>query len=160
MKVLALGGSGGMGRYAVQYLHNIKQIEKIYVADVNSLLAKKFASHFDNRVEGLKLDIRDFETLKSEMSKVDIVVNTTGPFFLFAEPILKAAIQTNTHYFDICDDWEPTEKMLQMNEDAKKNKIKEDVIRKQKESFEEAEKAKRDIQENRLNVMQEQRYHD
>ena len=123
MKVLALGGSGGMGRYAVQYLHNIKQIEKIYVADVNSLSAKKFASHFDNRVEGLKLDIRDFETLKSEMSKVDIVVNTTGPFFLFAEPILKAAIQTNTHYFDICDDWEPTEKMLQMNEDAKKANI-------------------------------------
>ena len=72
MKVLALGGSGGMGRYAVQYLHNIKQIEKIYVADVSSLSAKKFASHFDNRVEGLKLDIRDFETLKSEMSKVDI----------------------------------------------------------------------------------------
>ena len=65
MKVLALGGSGGMGRYAVQYLHNIKQIEKIYVADVNSLSVKKFASHFDNRVEGLKLDIRDFETLKS-----------------------------------------------------------------------------------------------
>ena len=111
-----------MGRYAVQYLHNIKQIEKIYVAD-NSLSAKKFASHFDNRVEGLKLDIRDFETLKSEMSKVDIVVNTTGPFFLFAEPILKAAIQTNTHYFDICDDWEKTEKMLQMNEDAKKANI-------------------------------------
>ena len=70
MKVLALGGSGGMGRYAVQYLHNIKQIEKIYVADVNSLSAKKFVSHFDNRVEGLKLDIRDFKTLKSEMSKV------------------------------------------------------------------------------------------
>ena len=55
MKVLALGGSGGMGRYAVQYLHNIKQIEKIYVADVNSLSAKKFASHFDNRCQKLIL---------------------------------------------------------------------------------------------------------
>ena len=61
MKVLALGGSGGMGRYAVQYLHNIKQIEKIYVAGVNSLSAKKFASHFDNRVVGLKLDIRELD---------------------------------------------------------------------------------------------------
>ena len=47
-----------------------------------------------------------------------------------------------------------------MTEDAKKNKIKEDVIRKQKESFEEAEKAKRDYQENRMHAMQEQRYHD
>ena len=52
MKGLALGGSDGMGRHAVQYLHNIKQIEKFYVADINSLSAKKFASHFDNRIEG------------------------------------------------------------------------------------------------------------
>ena len=47
-----------------------------------------------------------------------------------------------------------------MNEDAKKNQIKQDVLRKQKESFEEAEKAKRDYQENRVQAMHEQRYHD
>ena len=123
MKVLALGGSGGMGRYAVHYLYKIEQINKIYIADINSLSAKKFASHFDSRVEGFGLDIRDFESLKMEMSKVDIVVNTTGPFFKYAEPLLRAAIQTSTHYFDICDDWEPTEKMLQMNEEAKKANI-------------------------------------
>ena len=52
------------------------------------------------------------------MSKVDIVINTTGPFFKFGLPILKAAIDTNTHYFDICDDWEPTEKMLLLNNDC------------------------------------------
>ena len=123
MKVLALGGSGGMGRYAVQYLYKIEQIDKIYIADVNALSAKKFASYFNSRVEGFGLDIRDFESLKMEMSKVDIVVNTTGPFFKYAEPLLRAAIQTSTHYFDICDDWEPTEKMLQMNEEAKKANI-------------------------------------
>ena len=123
MKVLALGGSGGMGRYAVQYLYKIEQIDKIYIADVNASSAKKFASYFNSRVEGFGLDIRDFESLKMEMSKVDIVVNTTGPFFKYAEPLLRAAIQTSTHYFDICDDWEPTEKILQMNEDAKKANI-------------------------------------
>tara|TARA_B100001057_G_scaffold264564_1_gene264754 strand:- start:552 stop:1703 length:1152 start_codon:yes stop_codon:yes gene_type:complete len=123
MKVLALGGSGGMGRYAVQYLYKIEQIDKIYIADVNASSAKKFASYFNSRVVGFGLDIRDFQSLKMEMSKVDIVVNTTGPFFKYAEPLLKAAIQTSTHYFDICDDWEPTEKMLQMNEEAKKANI-------------------------------------
>ena len=50
------------------------------------------------------------------MSKVDIVVNTTGPFFKFAEPILRSSIETNCHYFDICDDWEPTEKMFLDNQ--------------------------------------------
>ena len=50
MKVLALGGSGGMGRYAVQYLYKIEQIDKIYIADVNASSAKKFASYFNSNL--------------------------------------------------------------------------------------------------------------
>ena len=123
MKILALGGSGGMGRFAVSSLINHEKIKKIYVADVNASSAKTFASNFDNRVEGLELDITNNESLINEMSKVDIVINTTGPFFKFGLPILKAAIETTTHYFDICDDWEPTEKMLLMNNDEKSSKI-------------------------------------
>ena len=123
MKILALGGSGGMGRFAVRSLINHKAIKKIYIADLNGSSAKEFASNFDDRVEGLELDITNNEALINEMSKVDIVVNTTGPFFKFGLPILKAAIDTNTHYFDICDDWEPTEKMLLLNNDERSSEI-------------------------------------
>ena len=123
MKILALGGSGGMGRFAVSSLINHEKIKKIYVADVNASSAKTFASNFDSRVEGIELDITNNESLINEMSKVDIVINTTGPFFKFGLPILKAAIETTTHYFDICDDWEPTEKMLLMNNNEKSSKI-------------------------------------
>ena len=123
MKILALGGSGGMGRFAVHSLINHKAVKKIYIADLNGSSAKEFASNFDDRVEGLKLDITNNEALINEMSKVDIVVNTTGPFFKFGLPILKAAIDTNTHYFDICDDWEPTEKMLLLNNDERSSEI-------------------------------------
>ena len=123
MKILALGGSGGMGRFAVKSLINHEKIKKIYVADLNASSAKNFASNFDNRVEGLELDITNNEALINEMSIVDIVVNTTGPFFKFGIPVLKAAIETNTHYFDICDDWEPTEKMLLMNNQEKSSEI-------------------------------------
>ena len=123
MKILALGGSGGMGRFAVHSLINHKAVKKIYIADLNGSSAKEFASNFDDRVEGLELDITKNEALINEMSKVDIVVNTTGPFFKFGLPILKAAIDTNTHYFDICDDWEPTEKMLLLNNDERSSEI-------------------------------------
>ena len=123
MKILALGGSGGMGRFAVRSLINHEKIKKIFVADVNAPSAKTFASNFDNKVESLELDITNNEALINEMSKVDIVVNTTGPFFKFGLPILKAAIDTSTHYFDICDDWEPTEKMLLLNNDDRSSEI-------------------------------------
>ena len=123
MKILALGGSGGMGRFAVRSLINHEKIKKIFVADINAPSAKTFASNFDNKVESLELDITNNEALINEMTKVDIVVNTTGPFFKFGLPILKAAIDTNTHYFDICDDWEPTEKMLLLNNDDRSSEI-------------------------------------
>ena len=59
MKILVLGGSGGMGRYAVRSLYNVKQIDKIYIADLNALSAIEFASNFDTNVEGFGLDIRN-----------------------------------------------------------------------------------------------------
>ena len=57
MKILALGGSGGMGRFVVRSLVNHEKIKKIFVADLNASSAKNFASNFDDRVEGLELDI-------------------------------------------------------------------------------------------------------
>ena len=44
MKILALGGSGGMGRFAVNSLIRHPQVESILVADLNESAAKIFAS--------------------------------------------------------------------------------------------------------------------
>ena len=95
MKILALGGSGGMGRYAVQSLYKHAKIKKIYVADINADAAKDFSLSFSDKVEGIGLDVTKHESLLEVMSKVDIVVNTTGPFFKFAELILRASIEAN-----------------------------------------------------------------
>ena len=57
MKVLALGGSGGMGRYAVQSLYKHPKIKKIYVADINADSAKDFSLTFSDKVEGIGLDL-------------------------------------------------------------------------------------------------------
>ena len=119
MKILALGGSGGMGRFAVHSLIKHPQVESILVADLNESAAKKFASTLSEKTSGIGIDVTDKEALERAMNDVDVVINTTGPFFKLAVPILKAAIETKTHYLDICDDWEPTEKMFLLNDKAK-----------------------------------------
>ena len=119
MKILALGGSGGMGRFAVHSLIKHPQVESILVADLNESAAKKFASTLSEKTSGIGIDVTDKEALKRAMNGVDVVINTTGPFFKLAVPILEAAIETKTHYLDICDDWEPTEKMFLLNDKAK-----------------------------------------
>ena len=123
MKVLALGGSGGMGRFSSFAISNYPNITKVTIADLNEDNAKEFSNLFDDRFTGIGLDVTDKEHLEKIMSDHDIVLNTTGPFFKFGLSILKSAIKCKCHYFDICDDWEPTEEMLKLNDEALKNEI-------------------------------------
>jgi len=118
MKILALGGSGGMGRFAVETAMNFDNIERIIVADINEKSAIDFANSMNDKVSGIGLDVTNEEKLKEIMGSVDVVINTVGPFFKFGPPVLEAAIECGCHYLDINDDWEPTIEMLKYNDNA------------------------------------------
>ncbi len=118
VKVLAIGGSGGMGRFAVREMLLCESIESVVVADVNAQSAASFAFDCGERVSSLGLDVTDPVALRNALQGIDVVVNTSGPFFKFAVPILEACIENKSHYFDICDDWEPTEEMLKLDQKA------------------------------------------
>ena len=123
MKVLCLGGSGGMGRYAARVIAKFPELEAITIADLNEEAAKEFANSFDANIKGIGLDVTDNKKMAKALQEHDLVLNTIGPFFMFGVPILKAAIENKCHYIDICDDWEPTEDMLKLDSQAKKAEI-------------------------------------
>ena len=118
MKVLALGGSGGMGRFAVETCMEFENISKVIVADINEEAAIAFSHSMNQKVSGLGLDVTDLNALKKAMEGADVVINTVGPFFKYGPPILEAAIETGCHYLDINDDWEPTIEMLKFHKKA------------------------------------------
>lgn len=103
MKILAIGGSGGMGRFAVNAVQHFEKVEKIIVADLHLESARGFADEMNDKVSAIALDVNDTLALQAALSGVDIVMNTCGPFFRFGVPILKACIDAGCHYFDICD---------------------------------------------------------
>ena len=119
MRVLALGGSGGMGRFSSFAISSNSKITKVTIADLNESSAKEFARNFDERFSGIGIDVSDKEELEKLMQNHDIVLNTTGPFFKLGVSILKSAINCKCHYLDICDDWEPTLDMLNLDSAAK-----------------------------------------
>ena len=110
MKVIITGGCGGMGRFLVRAVARLKNIESITIADLAESSAKEFAREFDHGVSGIGLDVSDYKVMSEIFECQDIVLNTTGPFFRFGKPVLEAALNSNCHYMDICDDWEPTER--------------------------------------------------
>ena len=119
MKILAIGGCGSMGRYAMRAIQNFRAIEEIIIADINKETAEVFADNLNHKVSAIRLDVNDASALKQAMEHINIVVNTCGPYFKFGAPILSAAISSGCNYIDICDDWEPTIDMMKLDAKAK-----------------------------------------
>lgn len=112
-----------MGRFSSFAISAFQNISKVTIADLNENNAVEFAKNFDDRFEGIGLDVSDIDKLEKVMKDHDVVMNTTGPFFKYGVSILKSAIKCKCHYFDICDDWEPTIEMLELSDEAFKNDV-------------------------------------
>ncbi len=119
MKLLALGGSGGMGQYAVRAALSYDFVDSVVIADRNEEAARAFAEACGPKATAAQIDVTDTARLIELMSESDIVMNTVGPYFRFGIPVLKAAIAAKRDYIDICDDWEPTLEMLDLDASAR-----------------------------------------
>ena len=121
-RIVALGGAGNMGRVAVRTAASLEGIGEIVVADRNLASAERVAAEAGRsakaKLRAERIDVTDSAALNALLGGAGAVLNTTGPFYKFALPILRAAIQTGTHYLDICDDWEPTIEMMRLNRSA------------------------------------------
>ncbi|MUM15916.1 saccharopine dehydrogenase [Mycobacterium sp. CBMA271] len=126
MRVLALGGAGAMGAVAVRTALDVPGVEEIVIADRDLGAAEDLARRLGEGrlpVRALEVDVTDEAALRGVLEPVDLVLNTVGPYFRFGLAVLRAAIETKTHYLDICDDWEPTLQMLGLDEAARKRGV-------------------------------------
>ena len=120
MNILALGGSGNMGRMAVALLLESPSATSITVASNDYERAKFLVESIgSDKLKAVEIEVTQKNKLVELISSHDLVVNTVGPYYKFATMILKAAIEAKKPYVDICDDWKPTLEMLKMDEKAK-----------------------------------------
>jgi len=117
MKILAIG-AGGMGEAAAVTAASFDEIQELIVADINLENAQRVASLCHGKATAARVDVTRRDDLLTLMRQVDATMNCVGPFFRFGVPILDAAIAAKCHYFDICDDPEPTLEMLRMTDRA------------------------------------------
>ncbi|MFF2549534.1 saccharopine dehydrogenase family protein [Nocardia sp. NPDC058058] len=126
MKVLALGGPGAMGAVAVRLAARLPGIEEIVVADRDLAAAQRLTAELRSEtcsVRALRVDVTDADALRDALRDADVVLNTVGPYYRFGLPVLRAAIATGTHYLDLCDDWEPTLRMLELDSAARETGV-------------------------------------
>ncbi|GAA3649455.1 saccharopine dehydrogenase NADP-binding domain-containing protein [Nocardioides ginsengisoli] len=118
-RILVTGGAGEMAAYACRALAKADEVEHLVVADRDLDRAERLAAELGPKAVPMDLDISDAEALSQALADVDIVLNCAGPFYRFGREVLSAAISTRTHYLDICDDWEPTLEMLELDDAAR-----------------------------------------
>jgi len=122
MRILALGGPGAMGAVAVRLAAQLPGVDEIVVADRDGAAAQRLCEELADATVGVsaaQVDVTDDTALRHALEPADVVVNTVGPYYRFGVPVLRAAIAAGTHYIDICDDWEPTVQMLELDETAR-----------------------------------------
>ena len=118
--ILALGGCGGMGRYAIRTLLASQISLRVVVADRDSTRLQRYVDQCgDARVSGLVLDVTDRPALLAALTQADLVLAAVGPYYRLGVPILDAAIEAGCHYVDLNDDGEPTLAMLEHHEPAR-----------------------------------------
>lgn len=108
-----------MGAYACGVLVDAAEIERLVIADRDEEKAARLAAKLGSKATALALDISDSEALAKALADVDLVLNCAGPFYRFGREVLSAAIAAGTDYLDICDDWEPTLEMLELDDAAR-----------------------------------------
>jgi len=121
VRITVLGGSGAVGSIAVKTLASSDIFSKIVIGDIDVQKAKKLALELGPEIiSAVKVDASDSSSIKKAVKGSSVVLNCIGPFYEFGPRVLKATIDSGINYIDICDDFDATEKLLAMDNNAKK----------------------------------------
>ena len=89
------------------------------VAGRNVDAARAVAAGLGGKGRAQRVDASDEAQVASAAKDADILVNAAGPDYHVALPALRAAIETGTHYCDLCVDGLTTEKLIGLDPAAR-----------------------------------------
>lgn len=99
MKIAVLG-AGLMGMQAAGDLIRSERVERVYLADMDKGKAEKFKQKTGSgKLEAVYLDANDDESLKSVISKADVVINAL--FYTFNVKVAETALKCGVHAVDL-----------------------------------------------------------
>jgi NAD(P)-dependent dehydrogenase (short-subunit alcohol dehydrogenase family) len=119
VRVVILGGTGGIGQGIGRLLATSADVERIVVVSRSQLRADTVAASLGHKAAGAVGDIADQDRLLELLSGADMLVNAAGPDFAVPLPALKAAIRARTNYVDVSADGRMTDHLLALDDEAR-----------------------------------------
>ncbi len=119
-RVVVIGGCGIVGSIAVRALASFDDFDEIVIADINEEGAHERAAEMgSDSCSALAVDAGNAGSIKNAIKNADVVLNCCGPFYKYGPIVLKAVIEAGVNYVDVCDDFDATKKLLDMDTVAK-----------------------------------------
>lgn len=121
MRALVLG-CGEVGKVAITDLVKYGEFDEVIVGDIDVKKAGKFIQKLRSEkavVSAKCVDVTNRNELVNLMGGVDVALSCVGPFYKFALPVVKAAIEAKVNFVDVCDDYDATMKVLELDKTAK-----------------------------------------
>lgn len=119
VKILVVGGYGVIGSGVVERLIEFSS-HQVSIGGRNLKKAGSACKTFKDYVGAIRVDIEDRATLTAALEGFDLVINCVGPFYKYGAGVATAAIETRTHYIDICDDPDPLSKLFALDKAAQR----------------------------------------
>lgn len=137
--ILLLGSTGYTGQMILEYLLKNYQ-ERISSGDVKLLCAVRSTEKFSDillrmkekegvtcseKIETKQCDVGNYDSILSCCSMCRVVISAVGPYATYGYNIVKACVEGNSHYVDLCGEHTFMLSIYkEFNEIAKKKKIK------------------------------------
>jgi hypothetical protein len=113
-----------MGRWTARSIARLGSATELIIADINVPIATKLAEEVGGPCTVVPLDATDATAMRELFQTCDVVLNTMGPFSLFARGILEIAIECGCDYLDIDDDWQSTVEAEQLDATAREQGVR------------------------------------
>lgn len=119
LSAIIIGGAGAMGRWAVRAIAQLGAAAELLIADIDLERAQRLVDEVGGPCRAIRLDATDPDAMRKAFAGRDVVLNTMGPFSVFARRILDVAIESGCDYLDIDDDWESTLDAFELDAEAR-----------------------------------------
>ena len=120
-RVTVLGGCGVVGSIAVETLASSGVFSEVVIADINIAQANRLVERLgQGNVSASEFDAASPHGIRNAIAGSSVVLNCVGPYYKYGPSILKEVIESKINYVDVCDDLDATEKLLDMDGNARK----------------------------------------
>ncbi|CAI6359211.1 unnamed protein product [Macrosiphum euphorbiae] len=130
--IIVFGASGFTGQFVVMEMGHFSQTYNLTwaIAGRNTdklqivldKMYKTLDGYEDKKIDIIYADVQDIKTVMRMAQTTSVVINCTGPYYIYGEVVVKSCVLTSTHYVDVTGESLFMEKMAYMyNRQAEEN---------------------------------------